>query len=79
MEIMLRFEKDLIECITGCSLMVQWLRLHASNAGDLGLSPSQRTREKAMVPRCSTLAWKSPWMEEPGRLQSMVSLRVGYD
>ena len=27
----------------------------------------------------STLAWKSPWMEEPGRLQSMVSLRVGYD
>ena len=27
----------------------------------------------------STLAWKIPWMEEPGRLQSMVSLRVGHD
>jgi len=27
----------------------------------------------------STLAWKIPWMEEPGRLQSMGSLRVGYD
>ena len=27
----------------------------------------------------STLAWKIPWMEEPGRLQSMRSLRVGHD
>ena len=27
----------------------------------------------------STLAWKIPWMEEPGRLQSMESLRVGHD
>ena len=27
----------------------------------------------------STLAWKIPWTEEPGRLQSMGSLRVGYD
>ena len=27
--------------------------------------------EKAMAPRSSTLAWKIPWMEEPGRLQSM--------
>ena len=26
-----------------------------------------------------TLAWKIPWMEEPGRLQSMGSLRVGHD
>ena len=30
--------------------------------------------EKAMVPHSSTLAWKIPWMEEPGRLQSMGSL-----
>ena len=28
---------------------------------------------------CSTLAWKIPWTEEPGRLQSMGSLRVGHD
>ena len=34
--------------------------------------------EKAMAPHSSTLAWKIPWMEEPGRLQSMGSLRVGY-
>ena len=32
-----------------------------------------------MAPYSSTLAWRIPWMEEPGRLQSMGSLRVGYD
>ena len=35
--------------------------------------------EKAMAPHSSTLAWKIPWMEEPGRLQSMGLLRVGHD
>ena len=35
--------------------------------------------EKAMAPHSSTLAWKIPWMEEFGGLQSMGSLRVGYD
>ena len=35
--------------------------------------------EKAMAPNSSTVAWKIPWMEEPGRLQSMVSLGVGHD
>ena len=35
--------------------------------------------EKAMAAHSSTLAWKIPWMEEPGRLQSMGSLRVGHD
>jgi len=35
--------------------------------------------EKAMAPHSGTLAWKIPWTEEPGRLQSMGSLRVGHD
>ena len=35
--------------------------------------------EKAMAPHSSTLAWKIPWMEEPGRLQSIGSLRVGHN
>ena len=35
--------------------------------------------EKAMAPHSSTLAWKIPWMEEPGELQSMGSLRVRHD
>ena len=32
-----------------------------------------------MAPHSSTLAWKIPWMEEPGRLPSMGSHRVGHD
>ena len=32
-----------------------------------------------MATHSSTLAWKIPWMEEPGRLQSMGSQRVGHD
>ena len=35
--------------------------------------------EKAMAPHSSTLAWKIPWMEEPGRLQSMGLLTVRHD
>ena len=35
--------------------------------------------EKAMAPHSSTLAWKIPRTEEPGRLPSMGSLRVGHD
>ena len=34
---------------------------------------------KVMAPHSSTLAWKIPWTEEPVRLQSMGSLRVGHD
>ena len=35
--------------------------------------------EKAMAPHSSTLAWKIPWMKEPGGLQSMGSRSVGHD
>ena len=35
--------------------------------------------EKAMAPHSSTFAWKILWMKKPGRLQSMGSIRVGYD
>ena len=35
--------------------------------------------EKEMAPHSSILAWKIPWMEEPGRLQSMGSQRVRHD
>ena len=35
--------------------------------------------EKAMAPHSSTLDWKIPWMEEPGRPQSMGLLGVGHD
>ena len=35
--------------------------------------------EKEMAIHSSVLAWTIPWMEEPGRLQSMASQRVGHD
>ena len=35
--------------------------------------------EKEMATHSSILAWKIPWMEKPGRLQSMGSQRVGHD
>ena len=35
--------------------------------------------EKEMATHSSTLAWRIPWMEEPGRLQSMGLQRVGHD
>ena len=35
--------------------------------------------EKEMATHSSTLAWKIPWTDEPGRLQSMGSQRVGHD
>ena len=38
-----------------------------------------KAAEKAMAPHSSTLAWKIPWAEKPGRVQSMGSLRVGHD
>ena len=43
----------------------------------MGASESQE--KKAMAPHSNTLAWKIPWTEEPGRLQSMGSQRVGHD
>ena len=52
----------------------------ACNAGDPGSIPgSGKSPEKEMATHSSTLAWKIPWMEEPGMLQSMGSQRVGHD
>ena len=52
----------------------------AYNAGDPGSIHGQEDLlEKEMATHSSTLAWKIPWMEEPGRLQSMGSQRAGHD
>ena len=42
-------------------------------------SLGQDLLEKEMATHSSILAWKIPWIEEPGRLQSMGSQRVGHD
>ena len=54
--------------------LLQTWNLTLLQTGGVGKVP-----EKAMAPHSSTLAWKIPWMEEPGRLQSMGSLRVWHD
>ena len=44
-----------------------------------GQSSSRSVREKAMATHSSTLAWKIPLVEEPGRLHSMGSIGFGHD
>ena len=52
----------------------------AGDAGDLDGSLSREDPlEKEMQTHSGILAWRNPWTEEPGRLQSMGSQRVGYD
>ena len=55
---------------------------HSSLIHSPGSQLSQRLslpEEKAMATHSSTLAWKIPWTEEPGRLQSIGSRSVGHD
>ena len=47
-----------------------------NNSADFYKVSSTEVLEKAMALHSSTLAWKIPWMEEPGGLQSLGSLRV---
>jgi len=63
------------ECSDYCTIA---LISHASKVM-LKILQARLQPEKAMAPYSSTLAWKIPWMEEPGRLQSMGLLRVGHD
>ena len=57
-------EKHLENAIKICNIFISWLKIIV---------------EKAMAPHSSTLAWRIPWMEEPGGLQSMGLPRVGHD
>ena len=56
------------------------VKASACNVGDLGSIPgSGRSLEKEIAAHSSTLAWRIPWMEEPGGLQSTGSQRVGHN
>ena len=56
------------------------VKASASNAWDPGSIPrSGRSLEKEMVTHSSILAWRIPWMEKPGKLQSTGSQRVRHD
>ena len=61
-----------------------WATVHGvaksrTRLSDFTLTFHFHALEQAMATHSSTLAWKIPWMEEPGGLQSMGSLRVGHD
>ena len=60
-------------------LQCQAQHLYTAYCYLLELSVVHSFSEKAIAPHSSTLAWQIPWMEEPGRLQSMGSLGVGHD
>ena len=60
--------------------VAQMVKASAYNAGEPGLIPGWgRSLEKEMATHSSILAWTTPWMEEPDRLQSMGSQRAGHD
>ena len=82
-------EPDILEC------EVKWalgsINMNKASGGDgIPVEPFQILKDDAvkvlhsicqhaMAPHSSTFAWKIPWTEEPGRLQSMGSLRVGHE
>ena len=59
-----------------CKILLTWKE--AFQKSRLQVSNAEKT-EKAMATHSSTLAWKLPWVEDPGRLQSMGSLGVGHN
>ena len=64
----------------GASLVAQMVKFLPAMWETRVLSLGQEDPlEKEMAPHSSTLAWKIPWMEEPGSLQSTGSLRVGHN
>ena len=52
------------------------LPANAGNARDVG---GEDSLEKAMATHSNIIAWKIPWTEDPGRLQSTVSQRAGHN
>ena len=67
------------------SVLIRWMNLEPSIQSEVSQKEKDKYHilkhilEKAMAPHSSTLAWKIPQAEEPGRLQSMGSQRVGHD
>ena len=59
--------------------MTKWNLYKAGSTFKNELISAILSMEKAMPPHSSTLAWKIPWTEEPGGLQSMGLLRVRHD
>ena len=60
--------------------VVEYLPANAEDSRDMGWIPgSEDPLEQEMAIHCSILAWRIPWAEEPGGLQSMGQQRIGRD
>ena len=59
--------------------MVKTLPADAGDAGDVGSLRQEDPLEEEMAPHSNILAWRIPWEEEPGGLQSIGSQRVRHD
>ena len=74
---LISFRVDRFDLLAVQRTLKSLLQNHSSKASILQCSAL--FAEKAMAPPSSTLTWKIPWMEEPGGLQSMGSLRVRHN
>ena len=73
-------ELDVLKLYTACVMVAQMVkRLPAMWEIWVRSLGWEDLLEKETATHSSTLAWRIPWMEEPGRLQSMGSQRVGHD
>ena len=67
------------------SILMRWMNLEPIIQSEVSQKEKDKycvlthISENTVAPHSSTLAWKIPWTEEPGRLQSMVSLRIRHD
>ena len=81
---LISFRMDWLDLLVVQGTLKSLLQHHSSKASMLWCSAFfivqlSHPLEKAMATHSSTLAWKIPWTEEPGRLQSMESRRVGHN
>ena len=67
------------ECLLALIIMPIYIMANNIIIMPIIFPPSSNGMEKEMATHSSTLAWKIPWTEEPGGLQSMGSWRVGHD
>ena len=69
-----------MKCVFQVVLVVKNLPANAGDVRDMVESLDwENTLEEGKAIHASILAWRIPWIEEPGRLQSIRSQRVGYD
>ena len=61
------------------SVLMRWMNLEPIIQSEVSQKEKDKYHILTMAPHSSTLAWKVPWTEEPGRLQSMGLLRVGHN